>query len=110
MRDAFFDAIGRSQRFNSASIDNNSVLYVCNEMYGTPRLFLIPDVDNAKCMLLVGTNPAVSAFNWTCSVPGGWKRLLAAKAAGAGVIVVDPRRTETAAAASTHVVVRPGQD
>jgi formate dehydrogenase len=109
-RDAFLDAIGTSQRYNSASVDNNAVLYVCNEMYGTARLFLIPDVDEAHCMLLVGANPAVSAFNWTCSVPGGWKRVLAAQANGADVIVVDPRRTETAAAADTHVAVRPGQD
>ena len=110
VRDAWLDAIGTSKRFNSASIDNNSVLYVCNEMYGASRLFLIPDVDKAHCILLVGTNPAVSAFNWTCSVPGGWRRVLAAQSRGADVIVVDPRRTETAASANTHVVVRPGQD
>jgi formate dehydrogenase len=110
MRDAFLDSIGTGQRYSSASVDQNNLVYVCNEMYGIGRLFLIPDVDGARCIMLVGTNPAVSAFNWSCSVPDGWRRVLAAQRTGADVIVVDPRRTETAAAANTHVVVRPGQD
>ena len=49
-------------------------------------------------------------MNWAYNVPNGWRRVLAAQAKGADLIVVDPRRTPTAEKADTHLAVRPGQD
>ena len=70
----------------------------------------VSDIDNCDYFLLVGTNPAVSAWNWLETVPGGWRRALERQKQGAKIVVVDPLRTETAEKADVHLAVRPGQD
>ena len=61
------------------------------------------DIDQADCLLLLGSNTAA------CH-PVLWARIRRRQAEGATVIVVDPRRTDTAAAADLHLPVRPGSD
>ena len=61
------------------------------------------DIDEADCFLLLGSNTAA------CH-PIVWARIRERQARGARVIVVDPRRTDTAAAADLHLQVRPGAD
>ncbi len=61
------------------------------------------DIDEADCFLLLGSNTAA------CH-PIVWRRIRERQAQGARVIVVDPRRTDTAAAADLHLQVRPGTD
>ena len=61
------------------------------------------DIDQADCLLLLGSNAAA------CH-PILWARIRRRQAEGASVIVVDPRRTDTAAAADLHLPVRPGSD
>ena len=63
-----------------------------------------------RCFLLIGANPAESTYAWAGHVPDGWKRVLAAQAQGAELIVVDPRFTPTAAKADLHVAIKPGED
>ena len=104
------DGIGTHSRYNVGSIDHNSFMVVAEHMWGSPLFTLIPDVDDCKCFLFVGMNPAESAMNWVGTVPNGWRRVLAAQAAGAELIVVDPRRTPTAERADVHLAVRPGAD
>lgn len=106
----FLDAIGTPNRYSVASIDTNNWHVVNEALYGTPFMALVPDVDACRCFLFVGMNPAVSGLNWAYNVPDGWRRVLAAQAQGADLIVVDPRRTPTAEKADTHLAVRPGQD
>jgi ferredoxin-nitrate reductase len=61
------------------------------------------DIEEADCFLLLGSNTAA------CH-PIVWGRIRERQARGARVIVVDPRRTDTAAAADLHLPVRPGTD
>lgn len=49
-------------------------------------------------------------MNWITSVPNGWRRILARVQRGADLIVLDPYRTASAAAATAHSAVLPGQD
>lgn len=107
---AFMDAIGTNSRYNVGSIDHNAMMVVLEAMYGTPLIGLVPDVDECACFLFVGMNPAESVMNWGGNVPNGWKRVLAAQQAGADLIVVDPRRTQTAEHADRHVAIWPGTD
>ena len=79
-------------------------------MFGLETLALIPDIDATDYALLIGTNPAVSKFNWGGKVPNGWRRLKDRVHAGAELVVVDPRRTESAASASRHVAPLPETD
>ena len=104
------DAIGTGNRYWVGSIDQNNTHVVMEQMYGTEMLALIPDVDPCECFLLIGMDPAQSKFVWVESVPDGWNRVLAAQRQGADLIVVDPRRSTTAAAANTHVAIMPGTD
>lgn len=106
----FTKALGTSSVYHVGSVDQNSFHVVAQEMYGSEMTVLIPDVDHAECMLFIGMNPAVSQMAWLDAVPDGWKRILAAQAKGADLIVVDPRQTPTTQKANTHIVIRPGED
>ncbi|PQP53307.1 molybdopterin-dependent oxidoreductase, partial [Mycolicibacterium austroafricanum] len=90
--------------------DQNAMHVVAEKMYGSALLAPVSDVDNCDYFLLVGANPAVSAWNWLESVPGGWRRALARQQQGATIVVVDPVRTESAEKSDVHLPVRPGQD
>ena len=104
------DAIGTHNRYAVGSVDQNALHVVAEKMYGSSLMVPVSDVDNCDYFLIVGANPAVSAWNWLESVPGGWRRTLARQQQGATVVVVDPVRTETATRADIHLAVRPGQD
>jgi anaerobic selenocysteine-containing dehydrogenase len=62
------------------------------------------DVEHVRCLLLWGSNPATS------HIPFKWRDVLEARRRGCKLIVVDPRRTATAAKADIHVSLRPGSD
>jgi len=107
---AWLDAIGTQNRYAVGSVDQNAMHVVAEAMYGSILMAPVSDVDNCDFFLLVGANPAVSAWNWLETVPGGWKRALDRQRQGATIVVVDPVRTETADKADLHLAVRPGQD
>ena len=59
--------------------------------------------------MILGGNPMVSNGSlWT--VPNYRDKAKALRARGGKIVVVDPRRTETAKAADQHVFIRPGAD
>jgi anaerobic selenocysteine-containing dehydrogenase len=107
---AWLDAVGTYNRYAVGSVDQNAVHVVAEAMYGSPLLVPVSDIDQCDYFLLVGANPAVSAWNWLETVPGGWRRALERQRRGAAIVVVDPVRTETAEKADLHLAVRPGQD
>jgi formate dehydrogenase len=106
----WLDAIGTHNRYSVGSVDQNAMHVVASAMYGSILMAPVSDIDNCDYFLLVGTNPAVSAWNWLETVPGGWRRALERKRQGAKIVVVDPLRTETVEKADVHLAVRPGQD
>jgi formate dehydrogenase len=106
----FLDALGTHQKYGVQSIDSNAKHVACDRMFGLETLALIPDIDAADFAILIGTNPAVSKFNWGGKVPNGWRRLKDRVRAGADLVVIDPRRSETAAAATRHVAPLPETD
>ena len=106
----WLDAIGTHSRYFVGSVDQNAMHVVSEAMYGSLLMAPVSDIDNCDYFLLVGTNPAVSAWNWLETVPGGWRRALERQKQGAKIVVVDPLRTESADKADLHLAVRPGQD
>jgi formate dehydrogenase len=104
------DAIGTGNRFWVGSLDQNNSHVVAEAMYGNELTSLVSDIDRCDCFLLIGMDPAVSRFNWMDNAPNGWSRVRERVRDGADLIVVDPRRSATAAAARTHVALRPGED
>ncbi|WP_162527139.1 molybdopterin-containing oxidoreductase family protein [Sphingomonas solaris] len=106
----FLGAIGTNQKYGVQSIDSNAKHVACDAMFGLETLALLPDIDATDYALLIGTNPAVSKFNWGGKVPNGWRRLKDRTRDGATIVVLDPRRTETAAGATRHIAPVPETD
>ncbi|WP_237572287.1 molybdopterin-containing oxidoreductase family protein [Mycolicibacterium lacusdiani] len=106
----WLDAIGTKSRYFVGSVDQNAMHVVSEAMYGSQLMSPVSDIDACDYFLLVGTNPAVSAWNWLETVPGGWRRALDRQKTGATIVVVDPVATESAQKADVHLAVKPGQD
>lgn len=107
---AWMDAVGTNNRYAVGSVDQNALHVVAEAMYGSALMVPVSDIDNCDYFLLVGTNPAVSGWNWLETAPDGWRRALTRQAGGATLVVVDPVLTESAEKADVHLAVRPGQD
>ncbi len=72
---------------------------------GGMHITMFSDIENAELVVVWGANPA------TDSPPSDLDRILKAKARGAEVVVIDPRRTRTAKLADAKwIPVRPGTD
>ena len=81
----------------------------CGLLYGHPLAIPVPDLDRTDFLLLLGANPLES--NGSLATAPDWPgRLDAIRRRGGHVVVVDPRRTRTAARADLHVPIRPGTD
>ena len=61
------------------------------------------DIDDARCILVVGRNPAAAD-------PVQWQKIKRAKARGAALVVIDPFRTSAADLADVWLRPRPGTD
>jgi len=105
----FVRALGTRNRFSATSVDQLPHHFLAYLMFGHQLLVPIPDIDRTQFMLVLGANPAVSNGS-LMSAPDAAGRLRAIRARGGTVVVVDPRRTETAALADRHLFVRPGTD
>ena len=107
LRDSFMDAIGSPMRFSNATIDQpgKPISMALHGKWGAgPQDFADADV----CML-VGANPLVSMWGGIPSFNPA-KRLHEARQRGLKLIVIDPRRTESARKADLHLQCLPGQD
>ncbi len=96
-------------RFSATSVDQLPHHLVSLWLFGHKSLFPIPDIDRSDYFLMLGANPLASNGSiWT--VPDVKKRIKDLQARGGKLLVVDPRRTETAAIADEHLPVVPGSD
>ena len=109
MLSAFTKALGTRSRFSTMTIDQ-SAKWVTDLRLGTwaagRHRFEQSDV-----WMFVGYNPLVSVLgnNGTPALDPT-RSIKAARARGMKIIVVDPRRTETAHFADLHLPVKPGED
>jgi anaerobic selenocysteine-containing dehydrogenase len=71
--------------------------------YGAVRSHAPEDLLNSRTILIWGRNPLVTNIHML-------PLLKAAKARGATVVVIDPRRSETVKYADQHVALKPGGD
>jgi len=102
-------ALRSKNRFSATSVDQLPAHVAATFMFGHALLIPIPDLDRTDHLLIFGANPAVSNGS-LMTAPGASERLKAIRARGGRVVVIDPRRTETAELADAHHAVRPGSD
>lgn len=105
----FLRALGSKNRFSATSCDQLPLMLASYFMYGHQLLFPVPDVNRTDFMMLIGANPLASNGS-IMAAPGIKKRLEAISHRGGKVVVVDPRRCETARIADEHVFIQPGTD
>lgn len=105
----FVNAIGRPQLYSATSVDQLPHHFASSYMFGHSMLIPIPDVDRTDFMLIMGANPLASNGSMM-TAPGIEKRLKAIKSRGGKIVLIDPRRTETARIADEHHFIRPGCD
>ncbi|AZF46477.1 molybdopterin oxidoreductase family protein [Pseudomonas sp. R2-7-07] len=105
----FLGLLKTRNRYSATSVDQLPHHLSSHLMYGHGLLLPIPDIDHTDFMLILGANPLASNGS-IMTVPDVEKRLKAIQARGGKVVVVDPRRSETAAIADQHLFVRPGGD
>lgn len=95
--------------YSATSVDQLPHMLAALTMFGDQLLMPVPDIDRTDYFLALGANPLASNGS-IMTAPDVKSRLKAVQARGGQVVVVDPRRTETAAIASRHLFVRPGGD
>uniref|UniRef100_A0A1I8AUD1 NADH-ubiquinone oxidoreductase 75 kDa subunit, mitochondrial n=1 Tax=Steinernema glaseri TaxID=37863 RepID=A0A1I8AUD1_9BILA len=105
----FLGLLKTRNRFSATSVDQLPQHLTSYLMYGHGLLLPIADIDHTDFMLILGGNPLASNGS-IMTVPDVEKRLKALQARGGKLVVVDPRRSETAAMADRHLFVRPGAD
>ncbi|HKY89762.1 MAG TPA: molybdopterin-dependent oxidoreductase, partial [Nevskiaceae bacterium] len=105
----FLGLLKTRSRFSATSVDQLPHQLVAMWMFGHQLLLPIPDIDHTQHFLVFGANPMASNGS-LMTVPDFRGRLKELHARGGRMIVVDPRRTETATVADEHHFIRPGTD
>jgi len=102
-------ALGTRNLFSASTLDQMPKQLACGWMYGHWLSVPVPDLPRSDLLIILGANPAVSNGSlWT--VPDYRGKAKAMRARGGRIVVIDPRRTETAQAADEHHAIRPGGD
>lgn len=102
-------ALGTQNVFSASTLDQMPKQLASGRLFGHWLSIALPDIDRTDLLLVIGANPLASNGSmWT--VPDFKGKARAMQARGGKLIVIDPRRTETAAIADAHHFIRPGAD
>jgi anaerobic selenocysteine-containing dehydrogenase len=103
-----FRSLGTRNVFAATSVDQLPQMLAAYLMLGHQGLLPVPDIDRTDLFVCIGANPLVSNGS-LMTAPNMRRRLRTLRERGGRVVVIDPRRSETAAIAE-HVLIRPGTD
>jgi len=104
----FVRAVGSRHMYTPNTQDTSSRFVASAILYGSATVFPLPDLARTDFLLMVGANPLVSRGSLVAT--GNMReKMRAITARGGRVVVVDPRRTETAKAFE-HLPIRPDAD
>ena len=102
-------AIGTRNVFSASTLDQIPRHLSSGLLFGHWMSVPVPDISRCDYLLVLGANPVASNGSmWT--VPDFRGKAKAMQARGGKLVVIDPRRTETAAMADDHHFIRPGAD
>ena len=101
--------LGTKNIFSSSSVDSHPRTLVSMLLYGNQALLPVPDIERTDHLVVMGANPVISNGS-VMTAPDAKRRLERIRARGGKVIVIDPRRTETAELSDQHHFIRPGTD
>ena len=102
-------ALGTRNVFSASTVDQMPKHVSSGLMFGHPLSIPVPDIDRTDYLLMMGANPKAS--NGSLATAPDWPgRMTAIRRRGGKIVVVDPRRTESAELADEHLFIRPGTD
>ena len=102
-------AAGTRNVFSASTLDQMPKQLQSGLMYGHWLSVALPDIERTQHLLVIGANPVASNGSlWT--VPDFRGKAKALRGRGGRLVVIDPRRTETAEIADAHHAIRPGGD
>jgi len=102
-------ALGTKNVFSASTLDQMPKQLASGLMFGHWLSIGLPDIARTDYLLVLGANPLVSNGSmWT--VPDFKAKAKTLQARGGRLVVIDPRRTETAAVADAHHFIRPNAD
>ena len=100
---------GTKNVFSASTLDQMPKQLSSGLMFGHWLSIAVPDIERSDYLLVIGANPVASNGSlWT--VPDFRGKARAMRARGGRLVVIDPRRTETAEVADEHIGIRPGGD
>lgn len=100
---------GTTNLYSASTVDQMPQHLVSGLVWGDPNVFPLPDIDRTDHLLMLGANPIASNGSLV-TAPDFPGRLKAMPARGGRLVVVDPRKSETADRADEHLFIRPGTD
>nr|WP_295130838.1 molybdopterin-dependent oxidoreductase [uncultured Roseateles sp.] len=102
-------ALGSRNIFSASTLDQMPKQLSAGLMFGHWLSIPVPDLPRSDLMVILGANPMVSNGSlWT--VPDYRGKAKAMRARGGRIVVIDPRRSETAHAADEYLPILPGGD
>jgi anaerobic selenocysteine-containing dehydrogenase len=102
-------ALGSKNVFSASTLDQMPKQLSSGLMFGHWLSVPVPDIEHCDHLLMLGANPMASNGSlWT--VPDFRGKAKALRARGGKLVVIDPRRSETADVADAHHFIRPGAD
>lgn len=105
----FYKALKTQNRFSATSVDQLPHHIVSRQLFGHQQQIPIPDIDFCDHFLIIGGNPLASNGS-IMTVPMVKKRLQGIQKRGGKVVVIDPKKSETADISSEHHFIKPGSD
>jgi anaerobic selenocysteine-containing dehydrogenase len=102
-------ALRSRNRYTATSVDQLPHHVAAQQMFGHGLLLPVPDLDRTDHLLIFGANPAASNGS-LLSAGDVVSRMKDVRRRGGRIVLVDPRRTETAALCDEHHANLPGSD
>ncbi|QGG96189.1 molybdopterin-dependent oxidoreductase [Actinomarinicola tropica] len=100
--------LGTRAVFSASTVDQRPKEVSSGRMFGAVSI-PVPDVDRTDMLVVLGANPLAS--NGSLATAPDWPgRLRSLVERGGELVVIDPRRTETAREATEWLAIRPGAD
>ena len=105
----FLKSLQTKSIYSASTVDQIPHHVAAIHMLGHPSLTPVVDLDRTEFLLIMGANPLVSNGSMM-TAPDMRKRFRAIQERGGKIVVVDPRRTETADKADEHLFIKPESD
>lgn len=102
-------SLGTKNIYSASTVDQMPKQVSAGLMFGAALTVPVADIDHMDYLVIMGANPYASNGS-LMTAPDFPGRLEALRARGGTLVVIDPRRSQTAEKSDEHLFIRPGTD